>query len=285
MVQNVFFSTSGYGNVAHMYPFSNNDYIHQVVHTIDHLEELNNVRFQGHRALFDAQIEAIDKRGMAVQTTLTGEQFGSSDYRWVLDKFVEHDFRPVFAHKNPNTQRTIHTFMRLPRALSKDVKPDRREWRFSMFEEKNKLNGESHSYGGNDGLITSHTGGCCGWMQVKQLPFDTQKSDKTHLMMMRMMGELMYYSGNRQTCVQLFVDAQELYLMNQVNSYGGYLDYFGFVERLRFKSGIDGRQIVWLVRYLGETRALAKLPVKAKPVSAPTTLEMETVPLAAGNTF
>lgn len=283
MVQQIIFSSSGYGNVAHMYPFSIWDHAKRVVTAIpDSLEELGNTRFSNHMSLFDAQIKALDKRGMAIQTTLTGEQVERYDFKWVLDKFVEHDFKPVYAHVNPNTRRTIHTFMRMPRVTG-ELNVDNRQWSDDLFAEKNERNAAGFSYGGDGGWIVSHSGGCCGWQQVRQIPFSPRRPEETHSKMLRMMGELLYYSAGRPTCTQLFIDEAELSLMDNHNTYHGNLEYAGFHQAMSFTSRIDGRRIVWMVRYNGEFRDILKLPSKKK-VEASTT-EAEAVTLADQYTF
>lgn len=283
MVQQITFSSSGYGNVAHMYPFSSWGYAtNNVIAIPDSLEELGNTRFSSHMSLFDAQIKALDKRGMAIQTTLTGGQVESDGFKWVLDKFVEHDFKPVYAHVNPNTRRTIHTFMRVPRVTGK-LNVNNRQWSDALFAEKNARNAEGFSYGGDEGWIFSHSGGCCGWQQVRQIPFSPRGPEGTHNKMLRMMGELLYYSAGRSTCTQLFIDEAELFLMDNHNTYNGYLEYAGFHQAMSFTSRIDGRRIVWMVRYKGEHRDILKLPSKKKVEASMT--EAEAVTLADQYTF
>jgi hypothetical protein len=111
-------------------------------------------------------IDTADREGKAIQITLTDRQLSADPYQRV---FEDLGFVLVYKHINPNTLRTIHTFMRKPdTSLFKGEKKSilAKTYLSSAYERGNY---DSECFRGlvsNSQVINYHGGGCCGWNSV-----------------------------------------------------------------------------------------------------------------------
>lgn len=235
--------SSGHGSYCHLYPFQDNSLY----------ANPGDYGFRGCKTwedVFKLQVEKQNvKNRLAIQVTLTGEQIA---YHPEYTKWLkEAGFVPIFAHINPNTQRTIHTFWLDPPKY--EGKPVAIQSFTGGWYEKNKYVPPASGYylynGTQASHVSYHGGGCCGWRDL--FGVKTQRTAAKHTeQLIRICGEMTYYGQGRATATQLVLDKQEALQYEETdNLFNALNTSLQFRQVYSYHSGLTGRKMMFLVSH------------------------------------
>jgi hypothetical protein len=230
---NITFGSSGDSSYVHVYPFP----------FIDDNTKTDKKRFYS--------IVAEQKANMlGIQCTLTTEQI--ERFPHYLDWLKENEFRIIYTHTNPNTNRVIVTFWCDPPAILEKPKGIP-----SNFIEKHRASNVGFSQ-----HLCLHGGGCCGWLSVEQ--FEHTKGTRKQIdIITKILGEIEYYYPEKNIATQFCIETS-LTHKEDVNT-GIKLQSVLFAAKFRLKftfaSGLTGKNMSFFIRHKTEQ----KLPIFKYP--------------------